>query len=102
MDEQEVAPSPIPAMVAVVGANADLAGRLAVTARLREAGLRVRPDGSTRKLGRQLESAAKAGARWAVIVGDEIAHGEVVLRDLVGGEQRQVALDRLAATIAAS
>ena len=99
MDEQQVRPPPTPVMVAVLGATDDLAARLKIAARLRGAGLRVRPDGSTRKLGRQLESAVKAGARWAVIVGDE--PDEVLLRDLAAGEQRAVALDRLAATIAA-
>ncbi len=45
----------------------------------------MRTDGSTRKLGKQLESASKAGARWAVIVGE----GErVALKDLASGEQR--------------
>jgi histidyl-tRNA synthetase len=58
--------------------------------------LRVRVDGSDRKLGRQLESAAKAGARWVVIVPGE-AIGDpatitVVLRDLVSHEQRDLSL----------
>ena len=58
-------------------------------------GLRVRPDGSERKLGRQLEAAAKVGARWAVIVGEELERGSVVLRDLDSGEQRDVSLDEV-------
>ncbi len=66
---------------------------------LRDAGLRVRPDGSERKLGRQLESAAKAGAHWAVIVGEELERGRVVLRDLDSGEQREVPLDEVPALI---
>jgi len=57
-----------------------------VAAGLRERGLSVRPDGSARKLGRQLESAAKAGARWAVIRGDEPS--QLALKDLASGEQR--------------
>jgi histidyl-tRNA synthetase len=72
-------------LVAVVGATDDLTRRLTVATALRDAGLTVRPDGSTRKLGRQLESASKAGARWAVIVGD----GErLAIKDLASGEQR--------------
>ncbi|HEX6475191.1 MAG TPA: His/Gly/Thr/Pro-type tRNA ligase C-terminal domain-containing protein, partial [Candidatus Limnocylindria bacterium] len=66
---------------------------------LRDAGLRVRPDGSDRKLGRQLQSAAKAGANWAVIVGEELERGNVVLRDLASGEQRDVALDEVATVV---
>ena len=92
MSEQEVALPPRQSLVAVVGATDDQAARLRVAGELREGGLAVRPDGSTRKLGKQLESAAKAGARWAVIVGDELTRGEVVLKDLEGGEQRTVAI----------
>jgi histidyl-tRNA synthetase len=64
-----------------------------VGAALREAGLRVRIDGSARKLGRQLESAAKLGARWAVIVGEELDRGDVIVRDLESREQRAVPLE---------
>ena len=62
---------------------------------LRDEGLRVRPDGSERKLGRQLEAAAKVGAHWAVIVGEELERGRVMLRDLDSGEQRDVSLDEV-------
>jgi histidyl-tRNA synthetase len=62
-------------------------------------GLRVRPDGSGRKLGKQLESAVKAGAAWAVILGDELSRGEVVLRDLLHGEQGALPLDDVPAAI---
>lgn len=78
---------PAPAqLVAVVGLPSDPAARLRVAGALRDAGLAVRPDGSSRKLGKQLESAAKAGARWAVIV-DEVGE-RVALKDLASGEQR--------------
>jgi histidyl-tRNA synthetase len=68
-----------------------------VAATLRDAGLAVRPDGSTRKLGKQLESAAKAGARWAVIIGE----GQTVaLKDLDSGEQRDnLALEDIASAV---
>jgi histidyl-tRNA synthetase len=56
----------------------------------------VRPDGSDRKLGRQLEAAAKVGARWAVIVGEELTRGAVVLRDLADGSQQEIPLDQVA------
>ena len=85
MAEQGVAlPAPEP-LVAVIGLDDDLAARLRVAAELRDRGLAVRPDGSIRKLGRQLESAAKAGARWTVIVGDPQG---LALKDLASGEQR--------------
>ena len=66
----------------------------------RAAGLRVRADGSGRRLGRQLESAAKLGARWAVIVGGERPEGTVVLRDLELREQRELGIGELPAVLA--
>ncbi|HEX6656368.1 MAG TPA: histidine--tRNA ligase [Candidatus Limnocylindria bacterium] len=89
---------PAAGLVAVVSAaDDDYAARLRVARALRDAGLRVRPDGSGRKLGRQLESAAKAGATWAVILG--AGEGEVTVRDLVGGEQRELTLGQAIATL---
>jgi histidyl-tRNA synthetase len=85
--------------VAVVGATDDQAARLRVAGELRAAGIAVRPDGSERKLGKQLEAASKAGARWAVIVGEEIARGEVALKDLESGEQRTVPVAEAIAAI---
>ncbi len=99
MQEQEVALPAAPPLVAVVGATDDLLARLRVATTMRDAGARVRPDGSTRKLGKQLESAAKAGARWAVIVGEELSRGHVVLRDLSAGEQREVRIDQVATAV---
>ena len=81
-------------LIAIVSSESEFAGRLEVAGRLRDAGLRVRPDGSSRKLGKQLESAVKAGAQFAVIVGPDPAL--VILRDLRKGEQSEVALDELA------
>jgi histidyl-tRNA synthetase len=97
MEEGGVPGQPVSALVVVVGTRPDdVAERLIVANALREAGLRVRPDGSERKLGRQLESAAKLGARWAVIIGEELTGGRVVVRDLAGGEQREVPLGEVA------
>jgi histidyl-tRNA synthetase len=81
-------------LVAVVGAGADdHADRLRVAGALRDAGVAVRTDGSSRKLGKQLEGAAKAGARWAVIVGEELRDGTVGVKDLESGDQETVALE---------
>ena len=101
-DEQGAPPPAEAPLVGVVSADPEAFGsRLRVASILREAGLRVRPDGSTRRLGKQLESAAKLGARWAVIVGEELERGEVVLRDLSSGEQRQLAPEHVAGVVAA-
>ena len=92
--------APEETLVAVVSALPEAyEQRLQVAGTLREAGLRVRADGSDRKLGRQLESAAKLGARWAVIVGEELERGNVVLRDLTSGEQQELALDGVVGVI---
>jgi histidyl-tRNA synthetase len=97
MAEQGVELPPAAPLVAVVGtAIDDHADRLRVAATLRDAGLAVRPDGSARKLGKQLESAAKLGAVWAAIVGEELATGRVGLKNLATGEQETVALTEVA------
>ncbi|HEY6607801.1 MAG TPA: histidine--tRNA ligase [Candidatus Limnocylindria bacterium] len=100
MEEQGVALPRATTLVAVVGTGEDHAARLRVAGELRDAGLAVRPDGSSRKLGRQLEAAAKAGARWAVIVGEELDRGEVGLKDLDSGEQRTMALSEVPTAVA--
>jgi histidyl-tRNA synthetase len=98
MAEQGVPGQPAPALVVVVGTQADdVAERLIVAGALRDAGLRVRCDGSSRKLGRQLESASRLGARWAVIVGEELTRGAVILRDLADGTQDETLLNEVAA-----
>ena len=56
----------------------------------------MRAELAPRKLARQLEGAARDGAHFAVIVGDELAAGKVVVRDLEAGNQRTVALADLA------
>jgi len=98
--EQGAAPPAPDSLVAVVGADAEmLAQRLEVASALRAAGLRVRADGSARKLGRQLESATKFGARYAVIVDPTLPTGSVILRDLSASEQRELPLGDVAAAI---
>jgi histidyl-tRNA synthetase len=84
----------------VVGADpADTLGRLRIATGLRGAGLPVRADLSVRKLGRQLEAAVREGAQFAVILGDELAAGEIQLRDLDGGSQKGVPLADLPALL---
>ena len=81
----------------VVGADpAATAERLRVATELRAEGLSVRAELAPRKLGRQLESASREGAHFAVILGDELADGHVQLRDLEAGTQRVVPVADLA------
>jgi len=96
MEEQGIALPPRGPLVAVLGTRDDVADRLRVAATLRDAGLAVRPDGSSRKLGKQLESAAKAGAAWAVILGEDFGEGRIGLKNLATGEQETVAVDEVA------
>ena len=85
----------------VVGADpAATAARLRIATGLRDAGIAARAELGHRKLGKQLESAAKEHAHFAVIVGDELLAGEVQVRDLPAGTQKVVPVDGLAAEIA--
>jgi histidyl-tRNA synthetase len=80
------------APVAVV-VGADPAGtdvRLRLATDLRATGIAASADLAPRKLARQLEGAAREGAHFAVVVGDELEAGQVQLRDLQAGTQRLV------------
>ncbi len=84
-------------LAVVVGADpAATAERFRVATELRAAGLSIRAELGNRKLGRQLESAGREGAHFAVILGDELADGQVQLRDLEAGTQRVVPIADLA------
>ena len=91
-----------PHLVAVVvGADPDATvDRLRVATQLREAGVAARAELGRRKLGKQLEAAAKEHAHFAVILGDELADGQVQVKDLEAGTQRLVALADLSRELA--
>jgi histidyl-tRNA synthetase len=90
-----------PPLAVVVGADpADTVSRLRVASLLRAEGLSVRAELAVRKLGRQLETASKEHAHFAVIIGDELADGHVQLKDLEAGTQRLVPLVDLARELA--
>jgi len=94
------APEPGPLAVVVGADPAATVERLRIATELRAAGLSARAELSPRKLGRQLEAAAKEGAHFAVILGDELADGQVQLRDLEAGTQRVVQTGDLARELA--
>jgi histidyl-tRNA synthetase len=80
-----------------------LAASLHLTRELRAAGLNVitalEPDTS---LGKQFKEADRKGVRYVLVLGpDDLARGEVVLKDLGSGEQRNVARSDLVATLLA-
>jgi histidyl-tRNA synthetase len=102
LDEAGAPPVPEAVPVAVVvGADPDAtAERLRVATLLRAAGLVARAELASRKLGKQLEAAARDGAHFAVIVGDEAAAGHVAVRDLQAGTQKTIPLADLARDLA--
>ena len=86
-----------PPVAVVVGSDpADTVTRLRIATDLRGAGLAVRAELGQRKLGKQLEAAARDGAHFAIILGDELGGGHVQLRDLEAGTQRAVSMSGLA------
>ncbi|HEX2626552.1 MAG TPA: histidine--tRNA ligase [Candidatus Limnocylindrales bacterium] len=96
----ERTPEPAPVAVVVGSDPVDTATRLRIATELRAAGLAARAELAPRKLGKQLEAAARDGAHFAVIVGDELAGGHVQLRDLEAGTQRAVEVGSLARELA--
>jgi histidyl-tRNA synthetase len=93
--------SEAPPLAVVAGADpADTVSRLRVASILRAEGLSVRVELAPRKLSRQLETASKEHAHFAVIIGDELADGNVQLKDLEAGTQRLIPLADLARELA--
>jgi histidyl-tRNA synthetase len=85
----------------VVGTDpAATVDRLRVATELRAAGLAARADLSQRKLGKQLESAARDGAHFAVILGAEPGAAQAQVKDLQAGTQRAVAVADVARELA--
>ena len=99
---QGVADPAVPTVVVVGADPADTVTRLRIATDLRAAGVAARADLTRRKLGKQLESAARDQAHFAVIVGDELTAGDVQLRDLPAGTQKVVPLADLAREVARS
>lgn len=71
------------------------AGR-SLTSDLRRHGLRVDMTDEQRSVKAQFKAADRAGARAAVVVGDEWNAGEVTIRDLVTGDQDEIAVKEIA------
>jgi histidyl-tRNA synthetase len=98
LEEQAVAAPALPRPVAVVVGSdtGGTAARLRIATDLRAAGMFVRADLAERKLGRQLESAAREGAHFAIILPDDAEVTQVQLKDLQAGTQRAVNVADLA------
>jgi histidyl-tRNA synthetase len=70
--------------------------------RLRTAGIATEADYAGRSLKAQMKQANRLGARFTLLLGDdELARGEVTVRDMRdGGGQRAVPLEAAAAAVA--
>jgi len=87
--------------IAVPGAPQQTAA-LSLARDLRAAGWACEVGEAGRKLGRQMELAARSQARWALILGEtEVSQGVVQLKRLADGSQRTVARPALFATLTA-
>jgi histidyl-tRNA synthetase len=76
---------------------AEKAAAIKVASQLREAGLDTELSMSEGSLDKQLKAAVNSGARFAVIVApDELARGEVNVKNLQTREQRSIKLEELA------
>lgn len=83
------------AFVVALGAEAQSAG-FKLLQKLREAGLKALMDYAGRSMKAQMKQAGKAGARFALILGeDEIKENAVMLKDMEKSEQQKVSLDEV-------
>jgi histidyl-tRNA synthetase len=75
---------------------------LVVAQELRRAGHSVAYDFRERRLGNQLKSADQLGARLAIIIGpQEVADQQVRIREMSGGDERVISIDKLVETVGA-
>jgi histidyl-tRNA synthetase len=104
MTERKMFPAALvscPADVMVsVWDEASLAGSVALAHELRQTGLRVDVYPEADKLGKQFKFASSRGVPFVAVLGtDEAAKGEVALKDLRSGEQRNIKRELLADAI---
>ena len=63
---------------------------LQITGQLRRSGFSVDFDPGAGKWGKQLEMAESKGARWALLVGREVAEGKLGLKELASRKQSEI------------
>ncbi len=89
--------------VCVVALGGSLAGALPLAETLRDAGVRVLAPLAERPMGAQMKRAARAGARFALFVGEEeLARGTFGFKDLASGEQADLPLEAVVERVAAA
>ena len=95
LEERGLAGGARPAALYVAAMDGTRGEALALVRRLRQR-FAVDVDLEQRGLGAQMKAAAKGGARWLLLLGeDEWQRNEVVLRDLADGTQQPVPIARL-------
>jgi len=86
----EFEPSPAPVLVTVFGKEF-MTESLALSAELRESGIKVMSYPKADKIGKQFKFANKMGMKIALILGaDEVESDQVAVKNLVSGEQVKV------------
>jgi histidyl-tRNA synthetase len=86
--------------VVAVGDDARAAA-FELATQLRRVGIGADLDLVGRGLKGQMKAAARSGARWAAILGeDELASGEVTLRDLGSGDQEGIPIEEITGRVA--
>jgi histidyl-tRNA synthetase len=92
--------TPVPDAFVVAASDTGAAEMYRLVADLRRQGLHTRFSyKATRNVGKLLKDAAGCGARFAVILGDEVSERRAAIKDMSGGEQQDIALDQIAAHI---
>jgi histidyl-tRNA synthetase len=100
LGEQGDIPPSVHVYVVALGEEARAEG-LALATRLRAAGVGADLDLAGRAMKGQMKDAARSGARWAAILGaEELAAGEVTLKNLATGDQERVRLEELERRVA--
>lgn len=73
-----------------------------ILTKFRSEGLRLAVDSSGRKIDAQIKSAVKAGANYALFVGEhELASQRYKLKNLATGEEKELAFERVVSELAA-
>jgi histidyl-tRNA synthetase len=98
-EREEIGPGRVRVYVVAVGERA-APEALAIATRLRRAGVGADLDLMGRSMKGQMKDAARSGARYAVILGDEeLAERVATLKDLASEEQRKVPFEDLVTAV---
>ena len=89
--EKKIAmPQATGAEIFIVAEAKEQALALQITGQLRRSGFSVDFDPGAGKWGKQLEMAEAKGARWALLVGREVAEGKLGLKELASRKQSEI------------